>query len=70
MKLSHELISHKVGPAWGLALGLIVAAAGVGLWCDAKLSASAGRLDEPLAVAAVLIGLFAAIYAAHELRRR
>ena len=70
MKFSHRLDSHNAGPLWGLAFGLIVTLAGVGLWCDAKLSQAAGRFDEPLAVAAVLVGVFAAIYAAHELRHR
>ena len=70
MKFSHRLDSHHAGPAWGLAFGLLVTLAGVALWCDAKLSSSAGRFDEPLAVAAVLVGVFVAIYAGHELRHR
>lgn len=70
MKFSHTISSHKAGPVWGIAFGLVVTLAGVGLWCAAKLSSNAGRFDEPMAVAAVLVGVFAAIYAAHELRRR
>lgn len=70
MKLSHEMKANAAGPIWGLALGLLLAAVGIGLWCDAKLSASGSTLDESLAVALLLIGVFAAIYAGHELRRR
>ncbi|TCG04595.1 hypothetical protein BZM27_39800 [Paraburkholderia steynii] len=70
MKFSHKLDSHNAGPVWGLAFGLVVTLAGVGLWCDAKLSLTAGWFDEPLAVGAVLVGVFATIYAVHELRHR
>ncbi|AUT72348.1 hypothetical protein [Paraburkholderia hospita] len=70
MKLSHKLASHKAGPVWGLAFGLLVTLAGIGLWCNAKLSASTGQFDESLSVAAVLVGVLAAIYALHELRHR
>jgi hypothetical protein len=70
MKLSHEVSSSTAGPAWGLAFGLLLTAVGIGLWCMAKLSASSSSLDEPVAVASLLIGVFTAIYAAHELRRR
>jgi hypothetical protein len=70
MKFSHKLGSQKAGPVWGFAFGSLVTLAGVGLWCNAKLASTAGRFDEPLAVAAVLVGVFAAIYAAHELRHR
>ncbi|BCG01748.1 hypothetical protein PPGU19_063160 (plasmid) [Paraburkholderia sp. PGU19] len=70
MKFSHRLDSHNPGPVWGLVFGLFVTLAGVGLWCVAKLSLTAGRFDEPLAVAAVLVGVFTAIYAGHELRHR
>ncbi|MFM0023529.1 hypothetical protein [Paraburkholderia azotifigens] len=70
MKFSHTLNGRKSGPGWGLAFGLLMTVAGIGLWCDAKLSASASSYDEPLGIAALLIGVFAAIYAVHELRPR
>ncbi|OUL75740.1 hypothetical protein CA601_41685 [Paraburkholderia hospita] len=70
MKFSHRPASRNAGPVGGLVFGLFVTLAGVGLWCDAKLSSAAGRLDEPMAVAAVLAGVFTAIYAGHELRHR
>lgn len=70
MKLSHRTSASTAGPIWGIALGLLLSAVGVALWCDARLSASASRLDEPLAVASLLVGVFVAIYAGHEIRRQ
>ena len=70
MKLSHEVSSRTAGPVWGIALGVLLTAAGIALWCDAALSASGSTVDESLAVASLLVGIFAIIYAAHELRRR
>jgi uncharacterized membrane protein YedE/YeeE len=70
MKFKHELTVRQAGPIWGLVFGLLMTLAGVGLWCAGKVSVSAGEHDQSLAVAAVLIGVFAAIYAAHELRHR
>lgn len=70
MKLSHKMKANAAGPVWGVALGLLLAAVGIGLWYGARLSASGGTLDESLAVASLLIGVFVAIYAGHELRRR
>jgi uncharacterized membrane protein HdeD (DUF308 family) len=70
MKFSHTLSERRAGPGWGLAFGLLMTVAGIGLWCDAKLSVAASPYDEPLGIAALLVGVFAAIYAVHELRPR
>jgi len=70
MKLSHEAGSRSAGPIWGIALGLLLTAAGVAILCDAKLTAYGSMLDESMAVGSLLIGIFATIYSAHELRRR
>jgi len=70
MKLSHKLHSDKAGPAWGVAFGMLLTLAGAGLWYAARYSASAGRFDESLSVAAILIGVVAAACAVHELRHR
>jgi drug/metabolite transporter (DMT)-like permease len=68
MKMSHRLESHDTaGPVWGLIFGMLMTAIGMGLWFYASLSAPPGRQDESLAVAAMLIGLFAAVYAGREL---
>lgn len=70
MKLPHRLNTNTAGPAWGLAFGLFVSLAGIGLWCGARLSAFPGPYDEQLGIAGLLVGVFVATYAAHELRRR
>lgn len=70
MKLSHRTSADTAGPIWGIAFGVLLSVAGVALWCEAKISTSASPLDESLAVASLLIGVFVAIYAGHELRRR
>lgn len=70
MKHSHRLSTHTAGPVWGLAFGSFVSLAGICLWCDAKLSAFPGPYDESLGIAALLIGVFVATFAAHELRHR
>jgi uncharacterized membrane protein YfcA len=43
---------------------------GIGLWFYATSSAPTGRQDESLAVAAMVIGLFLAVYAGRELRHK
>jgi drug/metabolite transporter (DMT)-like permease len=71
MKMSHRLdSSDTAGPVWGLIFGLLMTAIGMGLWFYATLSIDSGRQDESLAVAATLVGLFLAVYAGRELRRK
>jgi drug/metabolite transporter (DMT)-like permease len=71
MKMSHRLGSpDTAGPAWGLVFGMLMTAIGMGLWFYASLSIPPGRQDESLAVAAIIIGLFVAVYAGRELRRK
>ncbi|MGF6766874.1 hypothetical protein P3T24_007235 [Paraburkholderia sp. GAS33] len=71
MKMSHRLESSgTAGPVWGLIFGLLMTAIGMSLWFHATLSIDSGRHDESLAVAATLIGLFLAVYAGRELRRK
>jgi hypothetical protein len=70
MKMSHKLASSDpAGPVWGLIFGVFITAVGIGLWFYATLSTSPGRQDESLAVAAMLMGLFLAVYAGRELYR-
>jgi hypothetical protein len=71
MKMSHRLASSdSAGPVWGLIFGMFMTVVGIGLWFYATSSAPTGRQDESLAVAAVVIGLFLAVYAARELRHK
>ena len=68
MKMSHRLASSDTaGPVWGLVFGILMTAIGIGLWFYGMLSASHGRQDESLAIAAMLIGPFLAVYAGREL---
>ena len=68
MKMSHRLgSSDTAGPVWGLVFGMFMTAIGMGLWFYATSSAPSGRQDESLAVAAVIVGLFSAVYAGREL---
>jgi hypothetical protein len=46
---------------------MVMTAIGMGLWFYATLSPASGRRDESLAVAAVIVGLFSAVYAGREL---
>jgi hypothetical protein len=69
MKLSHKLDDSGTTPRWGLILGVLMIAAGAGRWFYA--SAAADRpADEWLATAAVILGVFLAIYSWRELRHR
>ena len=68
MKMSHRFGSpDTAGPVWGLVFGMFMTAIGMGLWFYATSSALSGRHDESSAVAAVIIGLFSAVYAGREL---
>ena len=70
MKMSHRLSSRTAGPVWGLVFGLLMTAIGVGLWCYATMAATVGQFDESFAVAAMLVGLFSAVYAGRELTHK
>lgn len=70
MKMSHKLASSDpAGPVWGLIFGIFMTALGMGLWFYATLLVPPGRQDESLAIAAILVGLFSAVYAGRELWR-
>jgi hypothetical protein len=71
MKMSHRLASSNITVAgWTLAFGLLATAAGVGLWRHVPVIFSTVRQSDSVAVAAILIGLFSAVYAGRELYRR
>jgi hypothetical protein len=70
MKMSHSLQSDTAGPVWGLLLGMFLMVAGIGIWIYAKSSGPGDSLDESLAMAAVLVGTFLAVYAGREIRHR
>ncbi|WP_259294884.1 hypothetical protein [Paraburkholderia sp. DHOC27] len=69
--MSHRLESaNTAGPLWGLLFGVFMAAIGMGLWFHAASTVEAGQQDESLAVAALVIGLFLAVYAGRELLQK
>ncbi|NVH73687.1 hypothetical protein FSB08_14205 [Paraburkholderia sp. JPY432] len=70
MKMSHRLQSDSAGPVWGLIMGMFLMVAGIGIWIYVKLSETGHSLDESLAMAAMLVGAFLAVYAGREIRHR
>lgn len=68
--MSHRLQSDSAGPVWGLILGACVMVAGIGIWTYAKSSESGDSFDESLAMAAMLVGTFLAVYAGREIWHR
>ncbi|WP_241023274.1 hypothetical protein [Paraburkholderia sp. Ac-20340] len=70
MKLSHKLNARSATPLWLFALGLVLSVTGAGLWCHAMTSTSATQASQSFAVTAVLLGVIAVVYAAHELLQR
>ena len=70
MKMSHRLQSDSAGPVWGLILGMLLMVAGIGIWIYAKSSEPGDSLDESLAMAAMLVGAFLAVYTGREIRHR
>ena len=70
MKMSHRLQSDSAGPVWGLILGMFLMLVGIGIWIYVKSSEPSDSLDESLAMAAVLVGTFLAVYAGREIRQR
>ena len=69
MKTLRKMRSRKAGPAWGLAFGAFMIAIGISQGFYAASNLDSNPLDEPIAVAATLIGVFTAVYAAREIRR-
>lgn len=70
MKMSHRLQSDSAGPVWGLILGMFLMVAGIGIWIYVKSSEPGNSHDESLAMAAMLVGTFLAVYAGREIRHR
>ena len=67
MKMSHRLQSQSAGPVWGLIMGLFLAAIGIVMWIHVKSSQPGDSVDESLAMAAMLVGAFLAVYAGREI---
>jgi len=70
MKMSQRLQTDSAGPVWGLILGMFLVVAGIGIWIYVKASEPGDSLDESLAMAAMVVGTFLAVYAGREIRHR
>ncbi|WP_321939397.1 hypothetical protein [Paraburkholderia sp. J8-2] len=68
MKMSHRLRSDPAGPVWGLTMGMLLMAIGIGIWVFVKASQPGDFFDESLAMAAMVVGAFLAVYAGREIR--
>ncbi len=66
--MSHRLQSDLAGPVWGLILGMLLMMAGIGIWIYVKSSEPGDSLDESLAMGAMLVGAFLAVYAGRQIR--
>ncbi|MDE1140651.1 MAG: hypothetical protein V4793_45130 [Paraburkholderia tropica] len=70
MKSLHEARERTMLAATGLAVGLAATAAGAGLWLRAIGNDSAANADvQSASVGAILLGVFVAICAGHEIWR-
>ena len=70
VKKARELPPRTTGPIWGVLLGALLLAVGIGLWFYSVSPWDASRSDGALAVAAVLVGGYLSVYAGHEIYRQ
>ena len=63
-------IEKTTVPVWGVAGGVLLAAAGLSLGMFPKTLHSAGTANEFMASGIAMLGIFLAVYSAHELRRK
>ncbi|MBZ5793944.1 hypothetical protein K8353_27835 [Burkholderia contaminans] len=63
-------IDKTNGPIWGVAAGLLLAAAGLSLGIFPALVHSSGNANDFMASGAAMLGIFLVVYSARELRRQ
>lgn len=63
-------IEKTAGPVWGVAAGLLLAAAGLSLGIFPTSLHGSGTANDFMASGAAMLGIFLVVYSAHELRRR
>ncbi|WP_174982816.1 hypothetical protein [Burkholderia lata] len=63
-------IEKTAGPIWGVAAGLLLAAAGLSLGIFPKSLQSSGSANDFMASGVAMLGIFLVVYSTHELRRR
>lgn len=59
-----------IGPAWGVAAGVLLAAAGLSLDLFPKLLNGTGAAHDFLASGIAMLGIFLTVYSTHEFRRK
>ena len=63
-------IDKTAGPIWGVAAGLLLAAAGLSLGIFPKSLQSSGSANDFMASGAAMLGIFLVVYSTRELRRK
>ncbi|KWA12329.1 hypothetical protein [Burkholderia territorii] len=63
-------IEKTTGPVWGVAAGVLLAAAGLSLGIFPKSLNSAGTANDFFASGVAMVGIFLVVYSTHELRRK
>ncbi|MBN3830613.1 hypothetical protein [Burkholderia sp. Ac-20344] len=63
-------IERTAGPIWGVAAGLLLAAAGLSLGIFPASLQSSGSANDFMASGIAMLGIFVVVYSTHELRRR
>lgn len=63
-------IEKTTGPVWGVAAGVLLAAAGLSLGIFPKALNSAGTANDFMASGVAMLGIFLVVYSTHELRRK
>ncbi|KAG8155416.1 hypothetical protein [Burkholderia catarinensis] len=67
MKNTNE---KTTGPVWGVAAGVLLAAAGLSLGIFPQALHGGGTANDFMASGVAMLGIFLAVYSAHELRRK
>ncbi|MBM2769942.1 hypothetical protein [Burkholderia anthina] len=65
-----NIIEKTAGPVWGVAAGVLLAVAGLGLGLFPKSLHGSGSANDFMASGVAMLGIFLVVYSTHELRRR
>ncbi|WP_175689552.1 hypothetical protein [Burkholderia anthina] len=65
-----NIIEKTAGPVWGVAAGLLLAVAGLGLGILPKSLPGSGGASDFMASGVAMLGIFLVVYSTHELRRQ
>ncbi|PFH30326.1 MULTISPECIES: hypothetical protein [Burkholderia] len=65
-----NIIEKTAGPVWGVAAGLLLAVAGLGLDILPKSLDGPGSANDFMASGVAMLGIFLVVYSTHELRRK